>query len=798
MKAELLAPAGSHESLIAAVNAGADAVYIGGSRFGARAYADNPNQERLLEGMRYCHLHGVKMYLTVNTLLKERELTQELYPYLKPLYEEGLDAVILQDMGAFSYIKEQFPGLDLHASTQMTLAGAEGCAFLEEQGASRVVLSRELSLSEIRQIRERISGEIEAFVHGALCYCYSGQCLFSSIVGGRSGNRGRCAQPCRLPYELSGEKGAPKRGQGAYLLSPRDICTLEILPDILEAGVFSLKIEGRMKRPEYTAGVVRVYRKYLDLYLKNGRDGYTVSEKDVRQLLDLYNRGGFSQGYYVRHNGREMMYTKRPNHNGTRAGRVERQEQGRLTVRAQEALGQGDMLEIPAKRGGKPLEVRMPKAVKTGEAFVIAAPRGCRVQKGEILLRVRNEQLLEELKSSFLQQDRQEKINGILKISRDQPAILTVSLGDHTVQSRGETAVLAQSQPLQEEAIRRQMLKTGGTPFSFEKLEIQLEEGCFLTLKSLNALRRSALEELEREVTKSDRPSVLPIEPKPALEKTGERETWELRVSLERPEAFEGLLQIPEISGIYLDSLCFGKGLSTEAVRSYLEKCRRAGKQCYYVMPWIFRSQIQEWYEQEEQANALRLFDGLLIKNVESYQYLKKMGYAKAVFLDHNMYTYNRRASEFWKNQGIAMDTAPLELNARELSERGCRESELLVYGRIPMMVSAQCLHKTTGACEKREELLYLKDRKGKKFPVRNVCSACYNIIYNCTPLRLEDCGQEIERLSPASLRLSFTLESAEEVLEITRRYAERFVKGREVPPYTGEFTRGHFKRGIE
>ena len=294
---ELLAPAGSFESLRAAVNAGADAVYMGGSRFGARAYADNPDERGLCEAIRFAHLHGCDFYLTVNTLLKDRELL-ELGDFLLPYYESGLDAVIVQDLGVFSYIRERFPDLPIHASTQMTVLGADGAAFLKDQGASRIVTARELSLEEIRKIHETTDIEIESFVHGALCYCYSGQCLFSSMLGGRSGNRGRCAQPCRLPYQWKDGRQVLNRPEEAYLLSPKDMCTIEILPQILEAGVCSLKIEGRMKRPEYTAGVVRIYRKYLDLYLERGAKGYHVDPKDFEELKTLYSRGGFSRGFY--------------------------------------------------------------------------------------------------------------------------------------------------------------------------------------------------------------------------------------------------------------------------------------------------------------------------------------------------------------------------------------------------------------------------------------------------------------------------------------------------------------------
>ena len=265
---EILAPAGSYESLKAAIAAGADAVYVGGNRFGARAYANNFSEEELLEAIDYVHLHGKKIYLTVNTLLKEKELERELYSYLLPYYRQGLDAVIVQDPGVLRFVREYFPSLPIHASTQMTITGADGARFMEEQGVERIVTARELSLQEIKEISEKTSLEIESFVHGALCYCYSGQCLYSSLLGGRSGNRGQCAQPCRLPYKVDGKT--------SYVMSLKDLCTVEFIPDLAEAGIYSFKIEGRMKKPEYVAAVTSIYRKYADLYLQKGRKDYSV------------------------------------------------------------------------------------------------------------------------------------------------------------------------------------------------------------------------------------------------------------------------------------------------------------------------------------------------------------------------------------------------------------------------------------------------------------------------------------------------------------------------------------------
>lgn len=314
---ELLAPAGSFEIFRAVIEAGADAVYVGGNRFGARAYAGNFSEDELLEALDYAHLLGKKVYLTVNTLLKNEELAQ-LYDYLLPYYERGLDAVLVQDFGVLSFIHRYFPLLPIHTSTQMTITGSRGVSFLQEYGVSRIVLPRELSLGEMKQIRRQTGAELEAFVHGALCYCYSGQCLFSSMLGGRSGNRGRCAQPCRLPYEVLDHRHKLLKNS-SYVLSMKDLCGLGDLQELQEAGVYSLKIEGRMKQASYAAGVVSFYRKYIDRYLANGGQKLPVSDSDLKSVKSLGCRMDFTDGYYRKHNGRDMITFEKPGYEKTQA-----------------------------------------------------------------------------------------------------------------------------------------------------------------------------------------------------------------------------------------------------------------------------------------------------------------------------------------------------------------------------------------------------------------------------------------------------------------------------------------------
>ena len=445
-KVEILAPAGSYESMVAAVNAGANAVYIGGSRFGARAYADNLDEEAMIRAIDFVHLHNCRIYMTVNTLVKEKELP-ELYGYLKPYYEAGLDAVLVQDLGVFSYIREHFPDLPLHISTQMTVTGKYSAADLKRMGAVRVVPARELSLKEIREISEATGLEVETFVHGALCYCYSGQCLFSSLIGGRSGNRGRCAQTCRLPFDV--EKGDKVLGgkNEKYVLSLKDLCTLDLLPEILEAGVCSLKIEGRMKSPRYTAGVVSIYRKYVDMYLAHGRSGYRVDPADRRALLELFDRGGQSEGYYKEHNGRDMVVLK----------------------------------EKPA-------------------------------------FREPDQELFDRLDRTYVDAVKKEPIRGTALVSEGKPVRLTVEytpslepagitedgmavLEPVSVACTGDMAETAKNAPMDGDRVRKQLMKTGDSPFFFEELEVLVEGKVFLPVQALNRLRREALEELCRAVT---------------------------------------------------------------------------------------------------------------------------------------------------------------------------------------------------------------------------------------------------------------------------------------------------------
>ncbi len=459
-KIEILAPAGSMEGLRAAVAAGADAVYMGGSRFGARAFADNPDMDGMLSAIDYAHFYDKKLYMTVNTLLKPDEMGDVLYRYLKPYYEAGLDAVIVQDAGVAEFVSREFPGLPLHASTQMSLVAAEGAECFQNYPVTRLVPARELGLSELKRLRASTKLEIETFVHGALCYCYSGQCLMSSMLGGRSGNRGRCAQPCRMEYEVRGagevrengtrqaktayrsrktEEDRRDRGQegtaGSYLLSPKDMCTLDMIPELIEAGIDSFKIEGRMKRPEYAAGTVAAYRAEVQRYLELGAERYKAFHREHPEVLrqelldmqDLYNRGGFSNGYYRMHNGRSMMSVQRPNHSGVYAAEVRQVRKNRAVLCAAEKLNAQDVLEIRLSAGGV-YEFTLKEAKSRGEQFETNFLPGLKIRPGDAVFRTRNNLLLAGLSERCCGQRPRRGIAGCLEARAGEPLRLSVRL----------------------------------------------------------------------------------------------------------------------------------------------------------------------------------------------------------------------------------------------------------------------------------------------------------------------------------------------------------------------------------
>lgn len=736
MKVELLAPAGSYEALEAALRAGADAVYLGGEKFGARAYADNLDRDHMIQAIQYAHLHGKKLYLTVNTLLKNRELEQELYEYLAPYYETGLDAVIVQDLGVLRFIKREFPKLHIHASTQMTITGVEGARMLKEAGAARIVTARELSLKEIQTIYDATHMEIESFIHGALCYCYSGQCLMSSMIGGRSGNRGRCAQPCRLPYQVWRDGQRLNSEKTAYPLSPKDMCTVGILPEIIEAGVYSLKIEGRMKKPEYTAGVVEIYRKYLDQYLE-GNKRPVVSREDYQTLLDIYNRDGFHESYYKVRNGRDMM----------------------------------------ALRNEK------------------------KTVSGEDIKSIRNEALFSGIRKKYLEGKKQEKIKGTLNLFSDCPAILEIDYCGHHITAEGAVVQEASNRPLDQERVRRQMMKTGETEFTFEELDIFMGDQIFLPMQQLNELRRMGLELLKREILapyERELSSRTPL--KHEKNKKYEDCQQELSVSVRTREQLEVVMKIDDIARIYADCGIFPKDSFAQSVLEIISEGKKRGKSIFLMLPHMVRDCELNGRKEHFHELCREGLSGFLVRNLESYGVLQSMGLNQMAVLDANLYTMNGESRKFWEEQGAAWDTVPLELNQKELRYRDNSCSEMIVYGYTPMMISVQCIQKNLDKCNHQCAVLTLQDRYQKKFHAVCSCEFCYNTIYNTLPMSLLQEAEVVKHLGITKYRLSFTIENKVEVEKIARDFCAVYLHG-ENPSHEiqrMEVTKGHFNRGVE
>lgn len=799
---EILSPAGSMESFRAAINAGADAVYMGGNMFGARAYASNFGEEELKRALEIAHVHGRKVYLTVNTLLKNDEIENKLYDFLRPAYENGLDAVLVQDFGVFEFIRRNFPEIDIHASTQMTTNGTFSARLLQEKGATRIVTSRELSLEEIRAIRRETSLEIESFVHGALCYCYSGQCLLSGMIGTRSGNRGRCAQPCRLKYTACDRDGDVLGKKDLHVLSPKDMCALELLPDIIDAGVYSLKIEGRMKSPEYTAGVVAVYRKYVDLYLALGRVGYQVNPKDVEVLMDLFNRGNFSHGYYLMQNGPQMMSMERPNHQGTRAIEVLSSDKRNMKVKALNDLNPQDVVDVSPEFTWTNGQER-----KRGEIFSIHIPGNLRVKNGSVFYRVRNNALLKEIDERYLDKNIKEKVMICGTFRLGQKACVSISCGGFCYEAQGNIVEKAINSPMDKEQIEKQLSKLGNTEFVVEKTRIEADENIFVPVQELNELRRKLVAGLTEQMTgirtiKSHVADDVDAVKKNSLQ-TGNcvhenhARKMGIFVTVYDEEMLSVVLQVQDVQRVYFEmSETEFKDLNRIAGR-----IKEAGKEAFLVLPYIFRKNVSDIFERNLIFLKNAGFDGFLIKNLDELSFLMENEVEGKRILEYNIYQFNDRARDFFDNMEIDGYTVSTELSRNEICKMDNSRREMIVYGYLPVMVSAQCIMKNFCGCklnsDREAQVLYLKDRMGKRMPVINQCAWCYNVIYDSSPLNLLAYAGKIKECSIKAVRIDLRFLKEKEAGEILSGAVEAFVYDRAVD-VKGDFTKGHFLRGVE
>ena len=702
---ELLAPAGNLEIFKGVIESGADAVYVGGSMFGARAYANNFTEEELLEAIDFAHLRGVKVYLTVNTLIKNSEFSK-LYDYLLPYYKRGLDAVIVQDIGVVKAIHEYFPSMEIHTSTQMTVTGADGVRFLSQFGVTRVVMAREVSLAEMKRIHEGTGMELEAFVHGALCYSYSGQCLFSSILGGRSGNRGRCAQPCRLPYTVEGKKDE-------YILSLKDMCGIKALDKLHDAGVYSLKIEGRMKQLEYACGVVKYYRSYID-------SKKPVSDADYERIKALGNRCGFTDRYYFDHNGSDMVTYVKPN----------------FVSNAAEPSPEKRKLSI----------------------------------EGELVLR------------------------------EGEPGSLTVKRGDVTYKASIEPVSAALKAPLDKKAAIDRINKTGDTDFEFSHIKAQIGENVFVPNGALNKLRRDAISGLCDKLLKkyyrndaryADMSSMCEL-PEHVVKSDAAHEDGAVNAkdytaicSCMTRAQLDTLISYDCFDVFYLDFDMYDRKTLIQQFADDVKSLTKQNKKVYLMLPTIFRADSSDYFVSIAKELDKVSFEGFVVKNYEELYLTENLFTGKKVILDHNMYTFNDVSKSAFFEHGVSGDTVPLELNSKEIMHRNNIGSQMIVYGYYPLMTTANCVHKNTKGCDKKQKLIYLKDRYNKSFAVCNNCKECYNTIYNSLPTMLTKNIGKLKEAGIRSFRYSFTIETPKQIKAV-------------MDDKVAEYTNGHYKRGVE
>ncbi len=778
-KVELLAPAGSMEAFLGAIHAGADAVYVGGEKFSARAYADNLNTENLCSCIRHAHLFGRRVYLTLNTLIKEAEFS-EVYDFVRPFYDAGLDGVILQDFGVLNLLRKEFPGLLLHASTQMAITGPDIVPWCLEHGISRIVPARELSLRELKEIRDA-GIEVECFVHGAMCYCYSGMCLMSSILGGRSGNRGRCAQPCRLPYDAEGNGF---RTKGSYPLSLKDMCTIDYLPQLIEAGMTSFKIEGRMKRSEYAAGVTAVYRKYMDLYYAHPNQTFSVSGEDREVLNSLYIRSDAQDGYLFRQNGSEMITGSKPGYDEVSQDLLDR-------IRHEH------------------LERKLSYPVSMKAEF----------QEGESAKLYLNAEM-DTVFRHFYQKE-----------NTDDADLKTGFVHNHEAFVTGPVVERAKKLPSNKDAVRKQLTRLGNTDFTLQDLDIAIDSDIFLPNGMLNQLRRDGIAKLEDTIIEGFFPELANRKFSAGNDQNG--------ISCE-----EGL-KVPQTALSVLVStseqmnICLSHPIRehlrmlyiTEDCMNELQAVSDGDIDYALALPYIARS--------KDRTHLTELFNlakrlgirCLLVRNLEEFGLIRQLQLDEdfELIADASLYCWNRESKTFL-SEDFAWVTLPYELNGREIRSLTDERTERIIYGYIPLMQSSNCLYRTCKDCRQQrlpdvyseQTILHvettagketattelhscglhvpaaLTDRFGKRFRVLTDCRYCFNTIYNCVPLSLHN---KIDLKKGGNYRLQFTVETEEETAEILDYYQSWLTnRGGKKPEFfpCGKFTTAFENRQVE
>ena len=736
---ELLSPAGSLEICKAVLNAGADAVYLGGDKFGARAFAKNFTQNDIQEALDFAHMRGKKIFLTVNTLLKNKEIETELFSYLKPLYAHGLDAVIVQDYGVFQFIHRNFPELALHASTQMSVSNVSGAKFLMEHGAERIVTARELSRLEIRRIYDETGVEIESFIHGALCYCYSGQCLMSSMLGGRSGNRGRCAQPCRLAYQVTDERGNLLHKKEKYPLSPKDLCTISQLPQLCESGIYSFKIEGRMKKLEYAAGVTSVYRKYLDLY-ESCPEHYRVEDADMERLLAFGNRNGFTAGYYDMRNGRSMMTLTDSSHSSNEAkAAYQAPEETKVPVALKAVFHAGKPMQLEAALSGNDTE-----AESHSEKKVCVS--------GEIPGTAQNRPLSED------------ELRKRLSKTGDTPFCvqhLEIDLEDGLFVPVGQINEL-----------RRNALE-------------QLQQAMLC-----NWRRNEAVTPQERPTDRMEQNEAIGNGDKPMLN------VWLIGSAQQNLNA---VLENQMVDMVTLESFTNLEA----ALKEIHAAGKKAGYAFPYVLRENSEGLLRKQVSVLKRFDRIwvRSYDGIGFAKEELHLPAEKLALDAGLYVFSNEAADDFMAAGFTGYTASMelnrKELAHMENEQAELMLYGY--APLMISAQCVYKNYASCIKEQKKESGMQPQRLYLNDRYQKQFEVQRDCTNCYNVIYNSQPTCLLHHADEIGGLDFGAHRIVFRNESVKQMHGILQQYEDAFRSGRKIqPPKEGTYTNGHFRRGVD
>lgn len=746
-KVELLAPVGDWNCLKAAVQNGADTVYFGVEQFNARMYAANFNVEDMKQVIDYCKLRNVKTNLTLNTLLENCEFDNAV-DLAKEAYKAGVDAIIVQDLGLAKYLIDNIPGLLIHASTQMTVHNLQGVLKLEKLGFDRVVLSRELSCEEIEYICKNCKVEIETFIHGALCICYSGQCLFSSVVGGRSGNRGKCAGPCRLPYELISENAETHERKSidkGYLLSTKDLCGIAYLPRLIQAGVKCFKIEGRMKSPEYVATVTRIYRKYIDMVLNN--DDFIIDEKDINDLMQVFNRGGFSDGHLDSKHNRNLIFPEKPSNMGIYLGTIKKynSNKGHITLQLEEDLELGDSISVSNEASKYLVSELMiknvnQKKVSANTEVTIGRMKG-NIKVGDKVYRISSKALSDFAKASYDNcENKKIPLNCTVTIKKNTPISMEISTNKNTCYNELYSSIYvkeisnmipidALKTPISVERVVKQISKTTNTPFSFENITVLLDDGLYVpSISTLNELRRTALEKVEQEILSRAKRTLLDLSRK-------SKESITYTPNVKNPEIsvlFRQLdldfdytkLDKEKITNIYVSLELFISKKYSKVISYFSDNYN-----LYIYVPSIIKTNYKNIaLSTIEQAVMIYNIKGFIVSNIGDFELFKKYSKDYEFIGNYTLNVFNNNTMEEYRKLGLSRITLSRELNQeliKEMLANANINTEMIVYGNLPLMASSYCFLGETNKCYpncgtncKKNNKYYLKDRLGFNFRV--------------------------------------------------------------------------------